>query len=58
MEFGDRATQQIPHHLNYHFVPAAICLSKTINTSATLLVIKPLKNSWRALEIKARMKIC
>ena len=57
MEFGDQATQQIAHHLNYHSVPAAVCLSKTINTSAMLLVIKPLKNSMRMLVIEARMKI-
>ena len=39
-------------------VPAAMCLSKTINTSAMLLAIKPLKNSVTALVIKAQMKIC
>ena len=57
-EFGNLATQQIAHHLIYHSVPAATCLSKTTNTSALLLVIKPLKNNMRVLVINAWMKIC
>ena len=56
-EFRNLATQQISHHLIYHFVPAATFLSKTTNTSALLLVIKPLKNNMRVLVINAWMKI-
>ena len=37
--------------------PLCPCCSKTINTSATLLVIKPLKNSKRVLVINAQIKI-
>ena len=51
-------TQEILSRLNHPSALAATCLSKIIITSAMLLVIKPVKNSRRALVIKARMKIC
>ena len=58
MVSGNLVTQEILSRLNHPSALAVTCLSKIIITSAMLLVIKPLKNSQRALVIKARMKIC